>query len=68
MKSPVRRDELWAECVDAGDGSLEEPRLGVLLEVDVRKLNHVEALKGVWKLIDGESAWDDLELVAGVKT
>jgi len=61
-------DELRVEGINAGDGVLEEPRLGIFLEMDVGELYHVEALKGVRKLVDGERTRDDLELVAGVKT
>ena len=63
-----KEDEFGVEGVDASDGVFEEGRFGELLEVDVGELDHAEALEGVRELVDGESARDDLELVAGVET
>ena len=59
--------ELGVERVDAGDGLLEEGGFGVLLQVDVGKLCHAEALEGVREIVDGEGARDDLQLVAGIE-
>jgi len=60
-------DELGLECVDAGDGLFEKGGLGVLLQVDVRELDHAEVLEGVGELGNGEGALEDLELVAGIE-
>ena len=59
-------NEVGVKLVDDVDGVLEEPGLGVLLEVDVGELNESESDEGVGEFADGEGALGDLDLVARV--
>ena len=54
------------------DDAFEEEGLGVLVEVNVAKLNDAIAVKGGWQISDRDGAVDDVDLVAcdfaGVKS
>src|SRR5260370_440804 len=49
-----------AGCVGDGEGGC-----GVLVEVDVAELDDAIAVEGGGQIVDGDGAFDDVELVAG---
>lgn len=59
-------DEVRMKAIDDADGVLEKGGLGVLLKVDVRDLDNVEADEGVGEVAERERVMGDLDLVARV--
>ena len=58
-------DEVGGKGVDAVDDAFEEEGFGVLVEVDVAELDDAIAVEGGGQIVDGDGAFDDVELVAG---
>ncbi len=59
-------EQVWPELVGAAHDFSDEPGLGVLVVMDVGKLDDAEALE-LWRQVaDGDGAADDLDGVAGV--
>lgn len=61
---PGEEDEIGVEVVDLFNDTLEEERLGELVEVDVADLDDAVAVEWGGQVGDGDGALDDVDLMA----